>query len=313
MLWTDVYVAMAHALAATDRIVVGAGVTNPVTRHDTVTASVHVTLEKMHPGRVYLGIGRGNTACRAIGIPPVPLPEFRRKVLEIQALMRGEAVETGGRQASIAFADSDVIPTMIPASGPKILRLAGALADSVQLDIGAHPDAVRWACRYIREGAEEAGRSFDDIEVGVCIAMFVDDDLDVAAASCRTLPGMVKGILKGTLRGNPGLELPAVLQRLVDVEGGGDYLKEALGAEAANNELPREIILEQAIAGSAETCLERIRELAAIGIDEIAIMTHDLPSEVQIEQMRRIGREILPIAHELSPGPWAEAGEALPS
>ena len=36
MLWKDVYVYLSHALAATEHIVMGAGVTNPVTRHLTI-------------------------------------------------------------------------------------------------------------------------------------------------------------------------------------------------------------------------------------------------------------------------------------
>src|SRR4029077_15381938 len=67
MLWQDLYVYMTHALAATERIVVGSGVTNPLTRHPAVTASAHATLADLHPGRVGLGIGRGDKAGGAVG------------------------------------------------------------------------------------------------------------------------------------------------------------------------------------------------------------------------------------------------------
>src|ERR1700683_4701697 len=50
MMWADLYVHMSHALAATDRMIFGAGMTNPVTRHITVTASAHVTLNQLYPG-----------------------------------------------------------------------------------------------------------------------------------------------------------------------------------------------------------------------------------------------------------------------
>ena len=53
---------------------------------------------------------------------------------------------------------------MMSATGPKNLRLAGALADIVQLQVGTHPDAIRWALQYVREGAEEAERDLDEIE-----------------------------------------------------------------------------------------------------------------------------------------------------
>ena len=66
MLWQDLYVYMTHALAATEQIVVGSGVTNPLTRHPSVTASAHATLADLNPGRVVLGIGRGDNAVRTL-------------------------------------------------------------------------------------------------------------------------------------------------------------------------------------------------------------------------------------------------------
>ena len=44
ILWQDCFVYMTHALAATERIVVGTAVTNPYTRHVTTTASAFATL-----------------------------------------------------------------------------------------------------------------------------------------------------------------------------------------------------------------------------------------------------------------------------
>ena len=59
MLWHDVYVYMTHALAATERIAVGSGVTNPLTRHPSVTASAHATLAQLHPGRLLMAYRTG--------------------------------------------------------------------------------------------------------------------------------------------------------------------------------------------------------------------------------------------------------------
>jgi len=90
MLWQDLYVYMTHALAATERIVVGSGVTNPLTRHPAVTASAHATLADLHPGRVVLGIGRGDNAVRTLGHKPVPTAELAETVPRLRAWMAGE-------------------------------------------------------------------------------------------------------------------------------------------------------------------------------------------------------------------------------
>ena len=67
ILWQDCVVYMTHALAATEQIVVGTAVTNPYTRHVTATASAFATLAELHPGRLELGIGRGD-AVRTMGL-----------------------------------------------------------------------------------------------------------------------------------------------------------------------------------------------------------------------------------------------------
>ena len=157
MLWQDLYVYMTHALAATERIVVGSGVTNPLTRHPAVTASAHATLAQLHPDRVVLGIGRGDNAVRTLGHKPVPTAELAETVPRLRAWMAGtrpRARASAGRTSSV--------PIMLCATGPKNLRLAGALADIVMIYVGVHPASVRWAIEHVRAGAEEAGRDPDD-------------------------------------------------------------------------------------------------------------------------------------------------------
>ena len=126
MLWQDVYVYMTHGLAATERLVFGVAVTNPLTRHPSVTASVNATLADLHPGRVVLGLGRGDNAVRTLGLKPVPTAELADAVPRIRALMAGEAATLGGHETRIRWADEQV-PILMAATGPKNLRLCGAL------------------------------------------------------------------------------------------------------------------------------------------------------------------------------------------
>jgi len=71
LLWRDIYVYMTHGLAATERIPFGTAVTNPRTRHYSVIASAHATLAELYPGRVVLGMGRGDNAVRTLGLKQV--------------------------------------------------------------------------------------------------------------------------------------------------------------------------------------------------------------------------------------------------
>ena len=51
-------------------------VTNPGTREPTVVASVYATLHDISGGRMVMGIGRGDSARRVIGLQPVKMAEF---------------------------------------------------------------------------------------------------------------------------------------------------------------------------------------------------------------------------------------------
>ena len=60
----DTYVLLAAAAQATSDIGLGVLLTNPVTRHPSVTASSIATIDELAPGRVELGWGAGDTAVR---------------------------------------------------------------------------------------------------------------------------------------------------------------------------------------------------------------------------------------------------------
>ena len=118
MIWQDPYVYMARGLAATEKLVFGTAVTNPITRHPTVTASGHATLADMHPGRVVLGIGRGDSAIRTLGLSPARIRDMEAVVPRIRDLLDGKAVNFGERDVRITFAGKPV-PIMLGGSGPR--------------------------------------------------------------------------------------------------------------------------------------------------------------------------------------------------
>jgi 5,10-methylenetetrahydromethanopterin reductase len=290
MLWQDLYVYMAHALAATELIAVGSGVTNPLTRHPSVTASAHATLADLHPGRVLLGIGRGDNAVRTLGLKPVPTAELAETVPRLRAWMSGD--EAAG--ARIRWADEQV-PIMICATGPKNLRLAGSLADIVMIYVGVHPASVSWAIRHVRAGAEEAGRDPDDVEIAALCALHVADDQEEAWERCRWAPAACANHIAYALKWNPDHGMPEEMTRLVAARDGYDYYAGHLDSSAEHTSyLTGELVDDFAIAGSAERCLEKIRELGELGVDEIS--TAYLNG--RFEQMELIGHAIVPALQE---------------
>jgi alkanesulfonate monooxygenase SsuD/methylene tetrahydromethanopterin reductase-like flavin-dependent oxidoreductase (luciferase family) len=292
MLWQDLYVYMAHALAATERIAVGSGVTNPLTRHPSVTASAHATLADLHPGRVLLGIGRGDNAVRTLGLKPVPTAELAETVPCLRAWMSGD--EAAG--ARIRWANEQV-PIMLCATGPKNLRLAGSVADIVMIYVGVHPASVSWAVGQVRAAAEEAGRDPDDVEIAALCALHVADDKEEALEECRWAPAACANHIAYALKWNPEHGMPEEMTRLVAARDAYDYYAGHLDSSAEHaSYLTGELIDDFAIAGPAERCLEKIRELEELGIHEIS--TAYLNG--RFEQMELIGRAIVPALQETS-------------
>ena len=66
----DVYAATNLAALSTENVLIGAGVTNLVTRHPTVTANATAALDELSNGRAVLGLGAGWSAVLGAGGTP---------------------------------------------------------------------------------------------------------------------------------------------------------------------------------------------------------------------------------------------------
>jgi 5,10-methylenetetrahydromethanopterin reductase len=292
MLWEDVWVYLTRALGETERIQLGVAVANPLTRHYTVTAGAAATLARMHPGRVLLGVGRGDSAVRTLGLKQVATSKFAEVVPQIRALMAGEDVATPAATIRIRWATGESVPIAVAATGPRNLRLAGALADIAMLQVGANTAAVRWAVEQVRSGAEEAGRDPDEVEIATFCGMWVSDDLDEAREESRWAAACAANHLGDVMQRVPDHGMPGELTRLVEARTlVYDYYEGHLDSSAEHTGwLTGELIDDFAITGTPERCLERIRELAEAGVDEIS--TAYLNG--RLGQLRRVGETIIP-------------------
>src|SRR5271156_6823362 len=87
ILWQESIPLLALAAARTTTMKLGHFVTNPGTREPTVLASAYATLHDISGGRMVMGIGRGDSARRVIGLTPVKVAEFERDCRMIKELM----------------------------------------------------------------------------------------------------------------------------------------------------------------------------------------------------------------------------------
>ena len=291
LLWQDCFVYIASALAATDRIVVGTAVTNPYTRHVTTTASAFATLAELYPGRVELGIGRGDSSVRTMGLKPVKTAFMEESVRLLRDLLAGRHVTINNADVHLRWLEQgSKVPIMMPATGPRNLRLAGALADRVMLYVGVSDEAVTWAMNHVRSGAEQAGHDPDATRFSVLTGMWLSDDQQEAWDACRWAPAACANHIADTMKRNPEHGMPDVMTRLPQSRDDYDYYGGHLSSDADHTAyLTGELIDDFAIAGDAEKVRATVQRLFDLGIDEISCAYHN----GNFEQMETVGREVI--------------------
>src|SRR5258707_8064850 len=123
-LFREPWVVMAALARDTRRIALGTWVTNPLTRHPVVTASAAASLDEIAPGRVYVGIGSGDTGVTHLGMQAAPLAQLKSYVLAVRHLLETGVAEYQGERVRLEWARRR-IPLLITAHGSRSLRLAG--------------------------------------------------------------------------------------------------------------------------------------------------------------------------------------------
>src|SRR3954453_4149440 len=93
MIYSDVYMVLALAAQQTKRLRIGPGTAICGTRIAPVQVSAMATLNRLAPGRVFLGIGTGNTAMRSMGQRPMKIADFAEYLGGLSAPLRGEVVD----------------------------------------------------------------------------------------------------------------------------------------------------------------------------------------------------------------------------
>ncbi|HET6531929.1 MAG TPA: glucose-6-phosphate dehydrogenase (coenzyme-F420) [Actinoplanes sp.] len=212
------------ALAArTERVLIGTSVLTPTFRyHPAVVAQAFATLGCLAPGRVILGVGSGESLNEvALGLQwPDGKERFARlkeAVTLIRQLWTGERVTFEGtyfrtENATVYDRPGQPVPIYIGASGPAATRLAGRVADGFITTSGKGHDLYTGTLLpAVREGADRAGRSLDDIDLMIEVKVSFDPDLERARNDTHYW-----GALALSPEEKTGVEDPVEMQRRAD-------------------------------------------------------------------------------------------------
>lgn len=152
MIWSDVYAMLALAAERTTTMRLGTGVAVAGTRPSSVTAAAMATINELAPGRVFCGIGSGNTAMRIMGHKPMRIAEFDRYLSELRSLLDGQetAIDFRGVESPVVHLMPDSgfvrfeprIPLHVSAFGPRSLELAVRHGDGLITSAPPVPEAI---------------------------------------------------------------------------------------------------------------------------------------------------------------------------
>lgn len=162
---SSAFAAAAAALAWTERLKIGIGISPMPLRNVAVTAMEIATIDRMFPGRLLPGVGHGVQAWMGqVGARvSSPLTLLREYVPALRGLLARETLDVAGRYVTLEGVALDWPPAAAPrvyaaAEGPKTLALSGAVADGTVLDSRHTVDEIAAAVAAVRAGRAAAGR-----------------------------------------------------------------------------------------------------------------------------------------------------------
>jgi 5,10-methylenetetrahydromethanopterin reductase len=282
----DAYLALALAAQATQRLRLFPATSSPVVRHSLVLASLAQSLEEIAPGRICLTVAPGFISTRSIGQPRAGIGIMRDAVSDLRRLLAGEEVGFGATTTRLRNRSATPTPVYLLAAGPRMIELAGEVADGAFLMVGLHPASVRAARQHLEAGARRAGRSLAGFPLVFVVTLGLGPDGDVGARWVRSW----------FAPGQPFLAYPSIAN-LRWLKAAGFDLFESHDPIAIPEDRARQIADAFGVFGSPEHCAERLlRAREEAGIEDVFLFpAHDLAGgytmpEAELQAFARVIR-----------------------
>ena len=295
---SEAFVELALCVAATERIRLGTGVTNPVTRDGALMAGGFNTLQHESGGRMSLGIGRGDSSLAHIGRHAAPLSALETFLVRLQAYLRGESVDRDGFASRLVThaAHLPKVPVDIAGTGPRVIAMAARHAEGLTLGVGANPERIAAKVRETEAGLAAIGRAREGFTISAYVNVGVADRIEDARELVRggaSVTARFSGMHGGS--GSDGLaahERDAVLALADRYDMAWHGSSQAPHARA----IPDAFLDGFAAIGDVARVSERLRAIAETGVDRIVVIAGSLGVD-----MEKIQRSVLAVSTEVLP------------
>ena len=190
---------MAAVGERTSTIRIGTSVMTPTFRYNpAVIAQAFATMGVLYPERIFLGVGTGEALNEIATGWKGEWPEFKERIgrlresIELMRLLwTEERVSYDGEyyqtvDANIYDRPEKPVPIYVAAGGPQVARFAGRVGDGFICTSGKGMDLyTEQLLPGVREGAEKAGKSFDDIDRLIEIKLSYETTEEAALENTR--------------------------------------------------------------------------------------------------------------------------------
>jgi alkanesulfonate monooxygenase SsuD/methylene tetrahydromethanopterin reductase-like flavin-dependent oxidoreductase (luciferase family) len=255
----DQFAILSACAAVTRRIELGTSISSVFVRSAPTIGMAAATVDQLSGGRFILGLGGSHR----VQVEPEhgvafvqPTARLRDTIAIARALVRDGVVSHRGEVVTIERFDlwftphRPRIPIYVAALFPRLLELAGELADGTLLTWPT-PKTIARAVEHVGIGARRAGREPGAVDVASLIPCAVADSVAVARDAMRPAVGLYAGFFPR-------------YNRLLAEAGFADavrVIKEAFdrgGREAAAKVVSDELIDAVTLAGTPDMCRPRL-------------------------------------------------------
>jgi 5,10-methylenetetrahydromethanopterin reductase len=208
-----------------------------------------------------------------VGRKATPIQKLREDVLTVRRLLAGDEVPLpAGRNMQLSNRPEPPPPVLLLASGPRLLELAGEVADGVLMLVGLHPDAIAAARKHLRIGAAKADRDVRELR-----EVFI---VPIALAERSEAKQWLQRWFR---EGQPWLEYPS-RSNLRWLREAGLEVAEGTDPSAISDHLAERICDAFGLFGEPEHCAERLmRAQEEAGIEHVFLFpAHDMKTGYEL-------------------------------
>lgn len=291
--YSDPFVLLASAAVATQRLGLGLGVTNPYTRHPTVTARAAATLDELAEGRFILAFGAGNLPelLAPLGIARTEAAARCREAVAVtKKLLAGETVQH--RSATLVVDGVRLtaparprVRVYLAARSPGTMRAAGEVADGAILGGLFSDQRLRAGKEQVFAGARAAGRSPAEVDIVLWGSAYLTDFPPSDLETFKTELGRVIGRAGETTLRSGGWSAARIAE-LQSIHKSG-------GAAAVGRSLTDEEVTASSLFGDTASCRATLERLGNSGVRRFVLLMREATADRQIELLRQFARGVL--------------------